>query len=87
MGQCLGKPIIPSVNIGDIVKWIGCLCTCCGGSVIIYKSELDGKDDTTPPAGNILRHQVSFCGEEKLFRVVKAVTKNKIILTRKHFRE
>ena len=38
-----GRTQIPIIEVSKVFKRIRCLCTCCGGRVLIYKSELDGK--------------------------------------------
>ena len=43
MGNCFGRTQIPSIELSEVFKRIRCLCTCCDGRVLIYKSELDGK--------------------------------------------
>ena len=43
MGNCFGWTQIPSIERNEVFKRIRCLFTCCGGRVLIYKSELDGK--------------------------------------------
>ena len=77
MSQCFREPIIRNVNVKDIFKRIRCFCTCCGGSVIIYQSELDGNsEETTPP-----RHQDSFNTVYIPSKIVRNI-KDKSVLTK-----
>ena len=43
MKNCFGRTQIASIELSEVFKRIRCLCTCCGGRALTYKSELDGK--------------------------------------------
>jgi hypothetical protein len=57
MGNCFGQPQTPSIGLREIFKRIRCLSTCCGGRVLIYKSELDGKEEGNASEQNLLQPQ------------------------------
>ena len=60
MGNCFGRTQIPSIELSEVFKRIRCLCTCCGGRVLIYKSELDGKQKSKNYFNP--KHEASFGG-------------------------
>ena len=57
MGQCLGRSLTPRLHWRDIFKRVRCICTCCGGRVSIFQSELDGKQQEKPTKENLLQPQ------------------------------
>ena len=38
MGNCFGRTQIAGIELSEVFKRIRCLCTCCAGRVLIYKS-------------------------------------------------
>jgi hypothetical protein len=57
MGNCFGQPQTHSIGLREIFKRIRCLCTSCGGRVLINKSELDGKEEGNASEPNLLQPQ------------------------------
>lgn len=57
MGNCFGQPQTPSIELREFLKRIRCLCTCCSERVLIYKSELDGKEEGNASQQNLLQPQ------------------------------
>jgi hypothetical protein len=57
--NCFGQPQTPSIELREFLKRIRCLCTCWirSGRVLIYKSELDGKEEGNASQQNLLQPQ------------------------------